>query len=87
MTEKIFAPGQQVCCIDDSCIAVNPAQQNIPDVFYGNNYTIKKYEHFKYGLWWVSLVGFADGLLYSEDSFVPLVEISEVIELFNHELV
>ncbi len=87
MTRKLFHPLQEVCCIAEECTAIDPKLQGLPDVYYGKTYKIRTYERFKYGVWWVSLVGFSEGLIYSEDSFVPMVSIKEVIEIFNYETV
>ena len=77
--DPIFTPGEEVICIDVTCEPARPELAFLPDIFYGNLYTIRAYESFRYGKWFVSVLGMPNGLIYSEDSFIRPIDLEELM--------
>lgn len=80
MTEKLFYPGQEVICIDKACKPAHEGCEDIPNPVYNELYTISRYEAFRYGMWFVSVIELPYACIYSEDSFAPVAEIGELME-------
>lgn len=75
----LFKPGEEVICIDSCCEPARPELACLPKIFYGNLYTILAYESFRYGKWFLSVVGMPPGVIYSEDSFVRPISLEELM--------
>ncbi len=80
MNTQRFKPLEEVTCIDKQNQPIRKAARRIKNLTYGNKYTISRYCWFKYGRWWVELVGFPDDCVYSEDSFTDIKTVEETME-------
>ncbi len=80
MTKQEFKRFEEVICIDKQNQPIRKGARNVKNLVYKETYTINKYCWFKYGRWWVELVGFPDDCVYSEDSFTTIKTIEEVME-------
>jgi restriction endonuclease S subunit len=77
-TPQKFEIGQEVICIELEGwnLLEDGADDSVPPK-YGEICVIESYDHFD-GEWFVTISGYAD--LYSEEGFVPVGDISELIE-------
>lgn len=80
MDAKLFTELQEVVCVAAKCPPVRPDLTGLPDVHYGNLYHIQKYEWFKFGRWFVSVIELPHGCIYSEDCFAPVMCLKELVE-------
>lgn len=76
-----FHPGQEVVCIDKSCKPAHEGCEGIPNPVYNSLYNIRQYEAFRYGKWFVSVMELPECCIYSEDTFAPVADIEELMEL------
>jgi hypothetical protein len=81
--KKRFYEGEEVVCVDKEMRPATEAAKDAPALIYNNLYVIDKYVHFKYGVWWVSIVGIAECCIYSEMSLAPITQIEELLEDVN----
>ncbi len=84
--KKRFYEGEEVVCIDKEMKPIRDAGHYAPDLIYNNLYTIVHYEEFKNGHWMVRVSGTTFGSFYTEDTFAPITQISELLEDVNEIL-
>lgn len=80
MHTKKFHPGQEVVCIEKSYKPAREGCEDLPNPVYNNLYTIKQYEAFRHGMWFVSVMELPESCIYSQHTFAPVADIEELKE-------
>lgn len=81
MIPKLFYPGQEVVCITDQFNAARPELNGLPQPKKDSIYTVLQYVWFRHDMWFLSLVEIDEDVLFSEDGFAPVADISELMEV------
>lgn len=80
-TPQIFTPGQEIVCVTDKFNPARPELNGLPQPKKDNVYTVLQYAWFKHDMWFLSLVEISDDVVFSEDGFAPVADISELMEV------
>jgi len=81
--KKRFYEGEEVVCVDKQMKPIRDTSNYAPNLIYNELYTVIHYEEFKGGHWWLRVSGTPYGSFYTEDTFAPITQISELIEEVN----
>lgn len=80
--KKRFYEGEEVVCITKEFKLIRGTGKIAPDLIYNEIYTIF-YDSFNHGRWWLRVAGTPFGAVYTEDTFAPITQISELLEEVN----